>query len=126
MLKGLEGGEEGEGSGACSVCLSRVIPGGIPSGAEQWDVELSRRRRVVNYNQTRREVGWGTLWNAKRSLNVRADRSASHNCPLKLAVTALGSLSAWYKERKRRSVYTEKVGLKRSIKRRCLSSGLYL
>ena len=29
----------------------------------------------------RREIGWGTLWNAKRSLKVRADRSASHNCP---------------------------------------------
>ena len=40
----------------------------------------------------RREIGWGTLWNAKRSLKVRADRSASHNCPLKLAVTALGML----------------------------------
>ena len=73
-------GCEGEGEkGACSECSSRVIPGGIPFGAK-WERPYLIVACMFDSAQCR-EAGWGTLWNAKRSLNVRADRSASHNCP---------------------------------------------
>lgn len=45
--------------------------------------ESSLSRRAVNQTtDTNGEVGWGTLWNAKRPLNMRVDRLASHNRPL--------------------------------------------
>jgi hypothetical protein len=58
-------------------------PGRYPiGGSEVISGRLLRRYRFKDELLSQRvKLGWGTLWNAKRSLSRRADRSASHNCP---------------------------------------------
>jgi hypothetical protein len=72
-----------EGKGASSERLSIVIPERSPlaMGVENYEIMLKSRQNVYS-DWMIVLAGWGTRWNAKRSLRTRVDRSASHNCPL--------------------------------------------
>lgn len=74
-----------EGNGACSELLFLVIPERSPLAAAKdnyGNIFPVGQGRTSGSARTLMPAGWGTRWNAKRSLKTRVDRSASHNCPL--------------------------------------------
>lgn len=71
-----------EGKGACSELLSRVIPERSPLEAARnsySNISPVVTERWILHRLFLIFAGWGTRWNAKRSLRTRVDRSASHN-----------------------------------------------